>query len=205
MATATASLRADAERNRVRVLRAAHRVISRDGAEARMQAIADEAGVGVGTLYRGFGTKEALLQAVLGELADAAVAGITEAAEDADPWAAFAGAVRALAERLAEGRGLLDALEPQVRSLEPVVELRARLLATLGPVLARAQDAGAVRGDVTVTDVVPMASLVTRLPAPMRELEPLAWERFLAVMLDGLRPHRRATALPGRPLPERFG
>jgi AcrR family transcriptional regulator len=189
MATATPqlSLRADAERNRVRIVAAARRVVSRDGAEARMDAIAREAGVGVGTVYRRFPTKEALVASVLEEFAEATLDGIAHAARTPDPWAAFEGSLHALAENLAQNRGLLDALEPEVRRSQPVLELRGRLLATLEPVLANAQDAGVVRTDVALTDVLALASLVTRMPAPVREEDPRGWERFLAVVLDGLR------------------
>jgi AcrR family transcriptional regulator len=190
MATATPqlSLRADAARNRERIVAAARRVVSRDGAEARMDAIAREAGVGVGTVYRRFPTKDELVASVLQEFADAAFEGISAAAADApDPWTAFEGSLHALASTLAENRGLLDALEPEVRRSQPVLELRGRLLATLEPVLANAQDAGVVRTDVALTDVLALASLVTRMPAPVREEDPRGWERFLAVVLDGLR------------------
>jgi hypothetical protein len=74
-----------------------------------------------------------------------------------------------------------------VRRSPPVLELRGRLLATLEPVLAAGQAAGVVRADVAVTDVLALASLVTRLPAPVRAEDPRGWERFLSVVLDGLR------------------
>jgi AcrR family transcriptional regulator len=203
MATAAPplTLRADAERNRARIVAAARHVVSRDGAEARMDTIAREAGVGVGTVYRRFPTKEELVASVLQEFAHTTLEGISAAAQAPDPWTAFEGSLHALAENLAQNRGLLDALEPEVRRSRPVLELRGRLLATLEPVLAGVQDAGLVRADIAVTDVLALASLVTRLPAPIRELEPRAWERLLAVMLDGLRPAAAGTALPGRPLP----
>jgi AcrR family transcriptional regulator len=181
------TLRADAERNRTRIVEAARRVVSRDGADARMDAIAREAGVGVGTVYRRFPTKEALVASVLEEFAATTLEGIFHAASAPDPWTAFEGSLHTLAENLAQNRGLLDALEPEVRRSRPILELRGELIATLEPVLSRAQDAGVVRSDVTSTDVLALASLVTRLPAPVRHLEPRAWERFLAVVLDGLR------------------
>ena len=181
------NLRADAERNRARIVAAARRVVSRDGADARMDTIAREAGVGVGTVYRRFPTKDELLASVLEELATATFEGIATAARAPDPWTAFAGSLHALAENLAENRGLLDALEPELRRSQPVLELRGRLLAALEPVLGTAQNGGVVRADVAVSDVLALASLVTRLPAPVRELDPHAWKRFLAVVLDGLR------------------
>jgi AcrR family transcriptional regulator len=181
------ALRADAERNRTRIVEAARCVVSRDGAEARMDAIAREAGVGVGTVYRRFPTKEALVASVLEDFAATTLDGIAHAGAAPDPWTAFEDSLHALAANLAENRGLLDALEPEVRRSPPVLELRGRLLATLEPVLAAGQAAGVVRADVAVTDVLALASLVTRLPAPVREEDPRGWERFLAVVLDGLR------------------
>jgi len=192
MATATPglTLRADAERNRARIVAAARRVVSRDGVEVRMDTIAREAGVGVGTIYRRFPTKEELVASVLEEFAEATFEGICAAARAPAPWTAFEGSLYALAENLADNRGLLDALEPELRRSRPVLELRGRLLNTLEPVLEAAQDAGVVRPDLALTDVLALTSLVTRLPAPVRELDPHAWRRFLAVMVDGLRPNR---------------
>ena len=181
------SLRADAERNRARIVEAARHVVSRDGAEARMDEIAREAGVGVGTVYRRFPTKEALVASVLEEFAATTLEGISAAADATPAWTAFDQSLNVLAENLAQNRGLLDALEPEVRRSPPVLELRGRLLATLEPVLAAAQDAGVVRADVAIVDVLALASLVTRMPAPVREEDPRGWERFLAVVLDGLR------------------
>ena len=90
MATsAPMTLRADAERNRVRIVEAARRVVSRDGAEARIDAIAREAGVGVGTVYRRFPTKEELVASVLEEFAAATLEGISAAAEERAAWTAF--------------------------------------------------------------------------------------------------------------------
>jgi hypothetical protein len=92
-----------------------------------------------------------------------------------------------LAGTLAKNRGLLDALEPEVRRSGHVLERRGRLLATLEPVLVHAQDAGVVRADVAISDVLALASLVTRMPAPVHEEDPRGRERFIAVVLDGLR------------------
>jgi AcrR family transcriptional regulator len=198
MATVAPQLRADAERNRHRILAAAAEAIARDGVEARVESIAEAAGVGVGTLYRRFPTKSALVQAVLVDLVEQVLVDVASGAEDDDPRAALEGGLRALGRWCARNRGLLDALEPEVHGSCEVLQARAKLLGALEPVLARAQASGAVRQDVTVTDLLPLTSLLTKLSQPLREADPRVWERFLGVALDGLRAEG-ARALPGRP------
>jgi AcrR family transcriptional regulator len=187
-------LRADAERNRRRILRAAAAVIARDGVDACVESIAREAGVGVGTLYRRFTRKDDLVRAVIAERAEQALEDLAAAAAAADPWEALAGSVRALAARFAEDQGFLDAVA-RAGGRTALAQVRSRLLAALEPVLERARAAGAGRADVTVTDLIPLASIVTRVPASAREADARIWERFLGVVLDGLRPGC-ASALP---------
>jgi AcrR family transcriptional regulator len=192
-------LRADAERNRRRVLRAAATVIARDGVDACVEAIAREAGVGMGTLYRRFASKDDLVRAVIAERADQAVEDLEAAALTPDPWDALAGSVHALARRFAEDQGFLDAVA-RAGGQATLLQVRTRLLEALDPVLARARDARVVRDDVTATDLLPLASLVTRVPASGRAFDARIWERYLAVVLDGLRPGA-AAPLPRAPLP----
>jgi len=192
-------LRADAERNRRRILEAAAIVIARDGVDAGVDAIAREAGVGMGTLYRRFACKDDLVRAIVAERAEHTLADMAQAAAAADPWDALSGSVRALAGRFAEDQGLLDAVA-QGGGRPQLLQVRARLLASLGPVLDRARAAGVVRGDVTATDLLPLASIVTRVPASARETDPRIWERYLAIVLDGLRAEP-ASPLPRAPLP----
>jgi AcrR family transcriptional regulator len=192
-------LRADAERNRRRILRAAAAVIARDGVDACVESIAREAGVGMGTLYRRYARKDDLVRAVIAERAEQTLEELAAAAQVSDPWEALAGSVRALAERFAEDQGFLDAVA-RGGERTALLQVRARLLAALDPVLARARDAGAVRADVRVTDLVPLASIVTRVPASARVADPRIWERYLAVVLDGLRPGC-ASVLPRAALP----
>lgn len=192
-------LRADAERNRRRILEAAATVIARDGVDAGVDAIAREAGVGMGTLYRRFACKDDLVRAVLAERAEHTLADIAEAAAVTDPWDALAGSVHALAARFAADQGLLDAVA-QAGGTPQLLEVRSRLLDALAPVLHRAREARVVRDDVTVTDLVPLASLITRVPASARAADACIWERYLGVLLDGLRPGG-ASPLPRAPLP----
>jgi AcrR family transcriptional regulator len=200
---ATAPLRSDAERNRVRLLAAAGDVIARDGLDATVEAIAQAAGVGMGTLYRRFPTKETLVQAVLADLLARVLADLSVTAADEDPWNAFERSLHALGNWCAENRGVLDTLQPEAGNWPLFLEARASLLEALEPVLGRAQAAGVVRSDVGVADLVPLTSLLTKLPPRMRAASPKQWQRFLAVVLDGLRTEG-ARPLPLKPLPRRL-
>jgi hypothetical protein len=82
--------------------------------------------------------------------------------------------------------------------------VRDRLLDALEPVLDRARSAGVVRPDVGVTDLLPLTSIVTRVPASARDADPRIWERYLALVLDGLRPGP-AGGLARAPLPRSLG
>jgi AcrR family transcriptional regulator len=201
---ATTALRVDAERNRKRILAAAGEVIARDGVDATVEAIAQAAGVGMGTLYRRFPTKEELLRAVLADLVERVLADLAVAAADPEPWAAFERAVGALGNWCAQNRGVLDTLQPEVQRWEIFLGARASLLSALDPVLERAQAAGVVRDDVAATDLLPLTALLTKLPPPLRASSPGQWERFLALALDGLRP-TGAHPLPLEPLPRQLG
>jgi AcrR family transcriptional regulator len=200
---ATTALRVDAERNRRRILVAAGEVIARYGVDATVEAIAHAAGVGMGTLYRRFPTKEALLRAVLADLVERVLADLAAAAAEPDPWTAFERSIGALGNWCAQNRGVLDTLQPDAHRWEIFLDARASLLGALDPVLARAQAAGVVRDDVAVTDLLPLTALLTKLPPPLRDAAPAQWERFLAIALDGLRPEG-ARPLPLEPLPRRL-
>jgi AcrR family transcriptional regulator len=188
-------LRADAERNRRRILDAAREVLAAHGSEASVDEIARVAGVGVGTVYRRFPTKEELVSAVLQDRVETLIERIEHASAAGDPWEAFAGAVHAFAERIGSDRALLQTVQ-----LAPSDPLRRRVRDALRPALERAQAAGVVRRDVVVEDIPVLAGVAARLPAWRLERQPQLWERYLDVVLDGLRP---ASATPLRHEPPR--
>ena len=162
------TLRADAQRNLDRVLDAAAECFAEGGRDVSADEIARRAGVGHGTVYRRFPTKEALIVAVLGVQMRAVTATAEAALEEADAGAAFAGFVRDAAEAYARNRALIDALDLCVET--PEFEA---LVAAVGRLLTRAQDAGVVRRDVTAEDVLALVPAASRFPQ---------------VVLDGLRP-----------------
>jgi AcrR family transcriptional regulator len=176
-------LRADARRNRERILEAARGACAAHGASVQMDDVARGAGVGVGTVYRHFPTKDALIEALVAEKFRLTTENIREALEIADPWESFAEALRRNAEVMAADAGLRDALirlGPAARSTD---EARDELDALAGRLIARAQAAGVLRDDVSVDDIgALMAGLCTSMAHP--ELD---WCRHLELLLDGLR------------------
>jgi AcrR family transcriptional regulator len=179
-------LRADARRNRARILDAARRACAEHGANVQIDDVARSAGVGVGTVYRHFPTKDALVEALVAEKFRLTIENIREASEIEDPWEGFCAALRRNAEVMAADAGLRDALirlGPAARSTDAD---RAELTAVADRLIARAQETGALRDDVTSEDIgALMAGLCTSMAHP--ELD---WRRHLELLLDGLRAKR---------------
>jgi AcrR family transcriptional regulator len=178
--------RLDAQRNRARVLEVAQAVFARVGSAATMDEIAREAGLGVGTLYRHFPTKEALLESIVRERLTQVV-GTAEALEQGrDPGAALRAFLERLVDESEVRKHLADALSSanfdwnRARGTLDVREALARLL-------ARAQRAKQVRRDVTVDEV--LALLAGHLVAIERFAQQSASRaKLLQVLHDGLRP-----------------
>jgi AcrR family transcriptional regulator len=177
-------LRADARRNRERILVAAREVCAQQGANVQIDDVARIAGVGVGTVYRHFPTKHALIEALVAEKFRVTIENIRAALEIEDPWEAFAAGLRTNAEVMAADAGLRDALirlGPAARHSDAD---RAEVHALAARLIERAQAAGVLRADVTADDVgALMAGLSTSMAHP--EVD---WRRQLEIMLDGLRP-----------------
>jgi AcrR family transcriptional regulator len=180
-------LRADARRNRVRLLQAARTVFQRDGLAAQMDAIAAEAGLGVGTLYRHFPTREALIAVLIRERMERLVSSAEAAAQVGDPWAAVEGLVWQLATLEAEDRGMVDILADGDPRSAPAEGSMAPLMEQMGTLVARAQAAGAMRGDVSALDVVTAVCGIGKMMRPGADDDAARWRRLVGVILDGLR------------------
>ena len=195
-ADAPRPLRADARRNRERILVSAREVFATHGHEAQVDEIARHAEVGVGTVYRHFPTKEALLEALIADsferIGDAAVASL----ENPDPWDAFVSVLWTGAEVLAANRGLTEALTAQPTFDELPAVHTVRLHEAMREVIRRGQEAGAIRADLVVDDI-PMlmcgVGAATRKPHSSGDA---AWRRHLSIMLDGLRATAATDPLP---------
>jgi AcrR family transcriptional regulator len=175
--------RADARRNYEKVLAAAREAFAEGGEATSLEEIARRAGVGIGTLYRHFPTRQALLEAVYVDEVDAVCRSATELGE-ADPWEALSSWLQRLVGYVATKQALAaELLNYMERDATLFRTCRDSLFAAGEPLLARAQDAGVVRSDVTIAEVIQMVMGIAKLPAG----DPRQIENILRVALDGLR------------------
>jgi AcrR family transcriptional regulator len=201
-------LRADARRNRTRVLAAAEAVFAAKGTDASTEEVARAAGVGIGTVFRHFPTKEALLQAVfvdrLRRLTDQAV----QLSTADDPGAAFFGFFTEMVAHSATKNAYADALTAAGIDIRDALGTgRDELLAAMGTLLRKAQDAGAVRADIGVPELIALLIGAARSAEAATEVSvvtPAASGRALEILFDGLRgtaaaPHPATTTplVPG--------
>jgi AcrR family transcriptional regulator len=198
--SSTRPLRADAERNRARILAAASEVFAERGLDVSLDDIAAHAGVGVGTVYRRFPDKDALIDALFEHKIDHAVALADEALEMEDPWEGFTTFMRGMCHMQAHDRGFKDALLLRGPGRERVAAARERIAPRALKLLARAQDAGAVRADLGPFDVPMMHFAVGFVAERTRGVSPGYWERLLTILLDGLRADAARTPMPSEPL-----
>jgi AcrR family transcriptional regulator len=192
----TAPLRADAERNRQRLLAAAKDLFATRGLDVTLDEVARHAGVGTGTAYRRFPNKDALIDALMvdriGEIA--AIAG--ECLEERDPWVGLTSYFeRALALQAAD-RGLKDVLFSSGRGRERSNHARRAIAPVVTKLVRRAVEAGAVRSDVSTSDVPVINFMLNTVVDFGRDVEPDLYRRYLAIVLDGLRPRDDLGPLP---------
>src|SRR5215211_5258586 len=183
------ALRADAERNRRRILDAARMVFADNGLGVGVDAVARAAGVGVGTLYRRFPTKQDLLAAVIEDGVCRLAEEIEQIeSEETDPWHVFVAVAHAFAATIARDRGFYEVIHGTPEFIPIARDSKARLMDAVARVLKRAQDAGAVREDVVADDIAVLCQMAARMPRWRLEAQPELWTRYLALALDGLRP-----------------
>src|SRR5215813_11475739 len=145
-------LRKDAERNRLRILRAAAEVFTEQGLRATLDDVADRAGVGVGTVYRRFPDKEALVEALFTERLDKLVGLAEQALADPDPWAGLVDLLERAATVMAGDRGLRQMLMYATYGHDRAEQARTRMQPVVSKVVERAQAAGVLRADLYPTD-----------------------------------------------------
>jgi AcrR family transcriptional regulator len=176
--------RADAVRNRSHVLDAARQLLAEHGDAVQMSDVARAAGVGVGTVYRHFATRQALVEAAAEQrFAEILAFGRSRCLRDPDPVHGLARLLRRTGEVLYRERGLSASLEAAMGSPEPRGEMRAQLESVAGTLIERGKAAGALRRDATVADVY---MIVCGLAAVIR-FRSGDWRRFVDVAVDGLR------------------
>ncbi|HZR48752.1 MAG TPA: TetR family transcriptional regulator [Streptosporangiaceae bacterium] len=179
-------LRADARRNRDRLLEVAVRAFSQDGPDVTLDAIAKEAGVGIGTLYRHFPTREALVDAAyrseLARLCDSA----GDLLRDNAPDKALRTWMDRFTEYMATKRGMGDALRALIASGgNPFSESRAKLTGAIAQLLRAGAEAGTLRADVSPDDVLLSLSGISLATADSGRRDQVG--RLLDLLMDGLR------------------
>ena len=188
-------LRADARRNREKVLAAARAVFSENGRDAQMDDVARRAGVGVGTVYRHFPTKEALIEALVVDAFETIAAHAHEALAIEDPWEAFTSVMWRGAEVMAGDRALSEVFAAIPGGPDDLVPTIEDLKATVGEIVRRAQEAGALREDAMIDDV-PMLMCGIGSATKKEHTCAVPWRRHLSIVLDGLRAPGASGRLP---------
>jgi len=190
-------LRRDAQRNLERIRAAARKVFREHGLGASHEAIAREADVSIGTVYRRFPDREQLIDMLFEQELDAVVAIAKEALRMDDPWAGLVHVVEGTLELSAANRGLEQLINGSRHGAGRIEHMRHRLAPLGTAVMERARAAGAVRPDAAPQDLpLPVLMLGTLVDAG-RAHAPDVWRRYLALILDGL----RAEGHPRDPLP----
>jgi AcrR family transcriptional regulator len=189
-------LRADARRNREKVLVAARAVFAEQGVDAQMDDVAKRADVGVGTVYRHFPTKEALLNALTDELFAVVAVHTRTLLTLEDPWEAFTRAMWFGAEKTAGDRAFTEIMAAQQKWPARTCPGKEDLLVTVGELMDRCKAAGRMRQDAMVEDIGLLMCGVGSA-SQMEHSVPDAWRRHLAIMLDGLRAEAASGTLHG--------
>lgn len=194
-------LRADAERNRRRILDAAREVFAARGLDASLDEVAAHAGVGVGTVYRRFADKGELIDALFEDRVAEVATAARQALEVDDPWEAFTTFMTRVCEQQAADRGFKEALLGRDRGCERVNRARDTIAPIAAKLLERAQAGGRVRGDLAPFDVPLMHFMVGFVADATRDVAPDYWRRTLGIVLDGIATGREGpTPLEAPPL-----
>jgi AcrR family transcriptional regulator len=181
-------LRADAARNRTRVLEAARELMSARGVEVQMEEIAREAGVGVGTVYRHFPNKEALVRALAEDRFSRIAAVMREALADPDPERGFETMMRRAAEIQVADRSLTEVMRNHGDAMQAAAEMHDVPELTQR-VIDRCKRAGVLRPDVQMGDI-PMVMCgmgVASCSAAGRLAGPDGWKRYVEYLIAGMR------------------
>ncbi|HTU29681.1 MAG TPA: TetR/AcrR family transcriptional regulator [Solirubrobacteraceae bacterium] len=190
-------LRKDAERNRRLILDAARELFAQRGLGVTLNDIAHHAGVGVGTVYRRFPDKTALIESLFEESFQEIADRLRAAVADPDPWHGLVTFLDGQFETQARDQGLKELITATPDGIARVSRLRDELLPLSDQLVARAKQSGMLREDVDPTDLAIVQIMIGSVLDAAREVEPEAWRRYLAIFLRGV--SARPEELP--PLP----
>jgi AcrR family transcriptional regulator len=192
-------LRRDAQRNRDLIVSAARGVFAVDGVDVPVEEIARRAGVGMGTLYRRFPTKEDLIDAVLEDALDEFVLAAEAALAEDDAWSGFTGFLERASELHVQNKGVKDVIATREHGRERVEAVRRRMRPLVARLIQRAQEQGALRPDFRAEDMPLLFWTGARVVEVTATVAPEFWRRHLGLLLDGLRAEA-ASPLPQPPL-----
>lgn len=189
-------LRKDAERNRKRILEAARNLFASKGLEPNLNDVAHHAGVGVGTVYRRFASKEELLEAIfedgLNQLADLA----ETALQQPDPWQGFVWYVEQMCEITATDRGLREIAFSKSYGGDRVIAAQERLIPVQKQVVERARSDGRLRPELSDTDMPILGLLAGTVSEFAGHVDADLWRRYVAILIDGMRCRSDQMPLP---------
>ncbi|KWX69179.1 TetR/AcrR family transcriptional regulator [Mycobacterium sp. NAZ190054] len=193
-------LRKDAERNRRRIIAAARELCATRGLEATLNEVAHHAGLGVGTVYRRFPTKEALFEAIFEEGVDQLVVLAESALEAEDSLEGLSWFVWQLCEMTATDRGLREIAFSRASCGGRVDAGRIRLHPRISKLVERAKRDGYLRPEVSATDMPLLGLMAGAVSEYSGELSADLWRRYVAILLQGLRCQPGQERLPVKAL-----
>ncbi|NNN08793.1 MAG: TetR/AcrR family transcriptional regulator [Acidimicrobiaceae bacterium] len=185
-------LRADAERNRTKILDAAAKVFAEQGLDATLDEVAAAAGVGVATVYRRFPDKDALIGALFDNAVDEIANLASVAPSRGNSWDALVWFLEEALQRQCANRGLREVVVGSTYALDRIEAVKCRIAPAIDLLVERAQSDGYLRTDVVGADFPIMEMMISFLGNMTATVAPDLWRRYLTIILDGLMVSRGA-------------
>ena len=187
-------LRADAARNRERTLEAAAEVFAERGLGATLNDVAHHAGLGIGTVYRRFPNKEALIEALFEDKIGEAAALATEALAHPNAWDGWVTFLERLLQAQARNKGLRDVLLRGPQGEDLAANFRSRMTPLVAELIGRCQAEGSLRADFVSDDVPMLITMIGAVADYTRDSHPQLWRRYLTLFIDGLATSRSSAS-----------
>ncbi|MFY2789178.1 TetR/AcrR family transcriptional regulator [Rhodococcus sp. MALMAid1271] len=197
--SASKPLRADAERNRRRIVDAARDLFASRGIDITLDDVAAHAKVGVGTVYRRFSCKEELIDGVFEQRLEDMLAAAQRALEAQDAWEGLVQFLAETCEEMSSNRGLGEVVLGSDEGCRGIAQVRSRFDPYFEKVVNRALESGQLRPDVAVSDFYPILGMIGASVEFSSSVDAANWRRYFTVVLDGL----RGDGVPRSPLPGR--
>ena len=179
-------LRRDAQRNRERILAAARELFAERGIDTTLDDVADRAGVGVGTVYRRYPNKDALLDELFEEGITEFVTLADESLANPDPWQALIGFIERLEEGFAANRALEQLVMHSTRGQQRSAHAREQLMEPIAALVERAKADNKLRPDFEAADIAMIHTMLSAVVRETQAVSPDLWRRYFAFIVDGL-------------------